>query len=61
MAAKIEYYEDKAGEWRFRIKAENGRILASSEGYNSRQGAQKGVGAIRYIMTYAPEVILKKQ
>ncbi len=31
---KYEIYQDKRGEWRWRLKAANGRILAvSSEGY----------------------------
>ncbi|HMH43612.1 MAG TPA: YegP family protein [Pyrinomonadaceae bacterium] len=30
------YYKDQKGEWRWRLKAANGRILADSgEGYNS--------------------------
>ncbi len=32
--AKIEYYKDKANEWRWRIIAENGNVISSSsEGY----------------------------
>lgn len=35
---KFEYYEDKAGEWRWRVKHQNGNILAgSSEGYKNKQ------------------------
>jgi uncharacterized protein YegP (UPF0339 family) len=35
--SKLEYYEDKAGEWRWRRKAGNGEIIgASSEGYKSK-------------------------
>lgn len=35
---KFEYYEDKAGEWRWRLKHQNGNIVAdSSEGYKNRQ------------------------
>ena len=31
---KYEIYQDKRGEWRWRLKAANGKILAvSSEGY----------------------------
>ena len=31
----FEIYKDKAGEFRFRIKATNGNVLASSEGYKA--------------------------
>jgi uncharacterized protein YegP (UPF0339 family) len=35
---KFEYYEDKAGEWRWRLKHQNGNIIAdSSEGYKNKQ------------------------
>jgi len=32
------YYKDNKGEWRWRLKAANGRIVADSgEGYSSEQ------------------------
>ena len=33
---KFEIYADKAGEFRFRLKARNGQIIAVSEGYTTR-------------------------
>jgi uncharacterized protein YegP (UPF0339 family) len=34
--AKFEVYSDSKGEWRWRFKADNGRIIAdSAEGYNN--------------------------
>ncbi|HMG72260.1 MAG TPA: DUF1508 domain-containing protein [Pyrinomonadaceae bacterium] len=36
------YYKDNKGEWHWRLKAANGRILADSgEGYSSEQEASK--------------------
>ena len=32
---KFEVYADKAGEFRFRLKARNGEIIATSEGYKA--------------------------
>ena len=33
-----EYYKDSTGEWRWRLKATNGRIIADSgEGYKNEQ------------------------
>ena len=41
---RFEIYEDAAHEWRWRLKAQNGEILAmASEGYLTRQGAERSV------------------
>lgn len=41
-------YSDKRGEWRWRLLAENGRIIAdSAEGYNERHSAIQGVQLVR--------------
>lgn len=41
---KFELYRDKKGLWRWRLKANNGRIIAdSAEGYSRRAAALKGV------------------
>jgi uncharacterized protein YegP (UPF0339 family) len=35
---KFEYYADKSGEWRWRLRHQNGNIIAdSSEGYKNKQ------------------------
>lgn len=47
MAAKFEVYEDKAGEFRFRLKAGNGEVVASGQGYASRAGAHAGCEAVQ--------------
>lgn len=44
---KFEIYLDKAGEYRFRLKAVNGEIIASSEGYKSLSGCENGVESVR--------------
>jgi uncharacterized protein YegP (UPF0339 family) len=37
----LEFYEDNASEWRWRITAQNGQIVhASSEGYSDKAGAK---------------------
>lgn len=49
----FEVYEDNAGEWRWRLVATNGNIIADSgEGYVSKQGAKRG---IRSVKTAAPD------
>lgn len=47
MAAKFEVYEDKAGKFRWRLKAGNGEIVASGEAYPTRAGAHEGVHAVK--------------
>ena len=44
---KFEMYTDKAGEYRFRLKARNGEIIAVSEGYTSKDGCENGIESVR--------------
>lgn len=44
---KFELYEDKAGEYRFRLKARNGEIIATSEEYKAKAGASNGIESVR--------------
>lgn len=45
---KFEVYTDKAGEFRFRLKAVNGQIMAVSEGYNlAKAGCLNGVESVK--------------
>ena len=54
MAAKFEIYQDARGEWRFRLKAGNGEIVATGESYPTRAGALKGVEAVKRAAAEAP-------
>jgi len=47
MAGKFECYKDKAGEFRFRLKAGNGETILSSEGYKSKASCKKGIESVR--------------
>ncbi len=47
MAGKFELYKDKAGEYRFRLKAGNGEIIGQSEGYSSKSGASNGIASVQ--------------
>ena len=44
---KFEIYADKAGELRFRLKARNGEIILSSEGYKSMKSCLNGIESVR--------------
>lgn len=44
---KFEVYQDKAGQFRFRLKARNGQIIAASNGYDTREACMAGVESVR--------------
>lgn len=47
MAGKFECYKDKAGEFRFRLKAGNGETILASEGYSSKSGCTNGIESVQ--------------
>lgn len=47
MPGKFEVYKDKAGGFRFRLKAANGQNILSSEGYNSKASCLNGVESVK--------------
>ena len=44
---KFEMYADKAGEFRFRLKARNGEIIATSEGYKTKASCENGIESVK--------------
>ena len=44
---KFEVYTDKAGEFRFRLKATNGQIIAVGEGYKQKDSCLNGIESIK--------------
>jgi len=49
--AKLEIYRDKRSEWRWRLRASNGRILADSgEGYRRRASMLGGIECARVLL-----------
>ena len=44
---KFEIYKDKAGEYRFRLKARNGEVILSSEGYTAKASCVNGVESVK--------------
>lgn len=53
---KFELYTDKAGEFRFRLKAKNGQIIAVGESYKKKPSCLNGIESIK---KNAPEAELK--
>ena len=53
---KFEVYVDKAGEFRFRLKARNGEIIATGEGYKAKASCLNGIDSIGRNAPEAPVV-----
>lgn len=53
---KFEIYKDKAGEFRFRLKARNGEIIAASEGYVKKDSCKNGIESVRKNAPDAPVI-----
>ncbi len=51
---KFEVYTDKAGEFRFRLKARNGQIIAVSEGYKAMPSCMNGIESVKKNVVDAP-------
>jgi uncharacterized protein YegP (UPF0339 family) len=47
MAGKYEVYKDKSGGFRFRLKAANGEVIASSESYKTKASALNGIESVK--------------
>ena len=54
---KFEIYTDKAGEFRFRLKATNGQIIAVSEGYKAMASCKNGIESVKKNAADAPVVV----
>jgi hypothetical protein len=44
---KFEVYADSKGEFRFRLKAPNGEVIAVSEGYTSKSACMNGIESVK--------------
>ena len=53
---KFEVYADKSGEFRFRLKATNGQIIAVSEGYKAMASCLNGIESVKKNAVDAPIV-----
>ena len=43
----FEWYKDKAEKFRWRLKAANGEVIATSEGYNAKDSCVKGIESVK--------------
>lgn len=46
---KFELWQSKGKkkEWRWNLKARNGQVIATSEGYSTEAGARNGIRSVR--------------
>lgn len=45
---RFELYRDAAGEWRWRLRVQNGSVVAESgEGYVRREDCERGITLVR--------------
>lgn len=44
---KFQVYQDKAGQFRFRLRARNGEIIAVSENYTAKAGCLNGIESVK--------------
>ena len=48
MSEKFEMWEsEKDGQWYFHLKAPNGEIFASSQGYTSKDNCKNGIESVK--------------
>jgi len=57
---KFEIYKDKKGEYRFRLKAANGEVIAIGESYKSKSGCENGIDSVKRNVLEAKIVDLTK-
>jgi hypothetical protein len=43
----FEWFKDKSGKFRFRLKAANGEIIATSEAYSSKDSCVSGIDSVK--------------
>ena len=56
MAAKFELYRSSNGEYRWRLRATNGQVIATGgEGYSSKAAAQSAIESVKRVAESAPD------
>ena len=44
---KFQIFQDRAGRFRFRLTARNGKVVAVSDGYSTKAGCENGIRSVR--------------
>lgn len=57
---KFQIFKGKDEQYYFRLKAANGEIICSGEGYSSLQNCRKGINAIKKVAVEAPVQVMEE-
>lgn len=58
--ATIQVYRDRKGEWRWRLRASNGLIVADGgEGYVRKYGVLRAISRVRAMMANNPAMAVE--
>ena len=60
MAPKFEMYTDKTDKCRWRLKAANGEVIATSEAYESEASCKNGIASVKKNAPIAEIVMVDK-
>ncbi len=55
---RFEKYEDKAGKYRFRLKATNGQVIGVGEAYESEASLEAGIESVK---RWASDSVIKEE
>jgi uncharacterized protein YegP (UPF0339 family) len=56
---RVQFFKDKRGEYRWRLKASNGEIIADSgEGYKAEAGCKNGYESVK---NHCQDAVVEKQ
>jgi len=55
MAGRFDLFQDKAGKYRFNLKAANGQVIATSQAYESKSAGLNGIDSVR---RHAPDAVI---
>lgn len=61
MKPRFEVYRDAGGQYRFRLKAPNGEVIAVSEAYTSKSSCLNGIESVKRNASIAEVVDLTKE
>jgi uncharacterized protein YegP (UPF0339 family) len=54
-AATFEVYKDKSGQFRWRLRMQNTKVIATSgEGYKEKESAMKAIESVKRVVADAP-------
>lgn len=56
----FQIFRARNKDWRFRLRADNGKVILQSEGYTSRRGVLRGIKSIKHNAADSGIMMVKK-